>query len=168
MECIYKRWQELKEEIKGVKEEVKGMKEEIKKLHHRYETGIGALGARWGARAESSFREAIKGILEESFPVKVERYLAKDEEGEVFGRPDPVELDLIIRDGEVIVAEIKSSMSKSDIYTFDRKARFYEKREGREVKRRIVISPMVALEAQGVAKNLGIEVYTYPDSIEEL
>jgi len=160
-----RRWRELKEDSER-KWQVLG--EELKKLHHRYETGVGALGARWGLRAESSFREAIKGILEESFPVKVERYLTKDEEGEIFGRPDQVELDLIIRDGEVIVAEIKSSMSKSEIYTFERKVGFYEKREGREVKRKIVISPMVDPEAQRVAQELGIEVYTYPDSIEEL
>ena len=163
-----KRWQEYLEFKKESERKWQVLGEEIKRLHQRYETGVGALGSRWGVRTESSFREAIKGILEESFPVKVERYLTKDEEGEVFGWPDQVELDLIIRDGEVIVAEIKSSMSKSDIYTFDRKVRFYEKREGREVKRKIVVSPMVAPESQRVAKELGIEVYTYPNSIEEL
>ena len=160
-----RKWRELKEESDRKWREAM---EEIKRLHRMYDVGVGALGARWGLRAESSFREAIKGILEESFPVKVERYLTKDEEGEVFGRPDQVELDLIIRDGEVIAAEIKSSMSKSDIYTFDRKVRFYEKREGRKVKRKIVVSPMVAPEALPVAEALGIEVYTYPDYIEGL
>jgi len=181
-----RKWQEAMEEIRKLREESERkwreyvefkkeserrwekLGEEIKALHRKYETGVGALGARWGLRAESSFREAIKGILEESFPVRVERYLARDEEGEVFGRPDQVELDLIIRDGEVIAAEIKSSMSKSDIYTFDRKVRFYEKREGRRVKRKLVVSPMVAPEALPVAEDLGIEVYTYPDHIEEL
>ncbi len=167
-----RRWQESMEEIKRLREESeqrwRELGEEIKRLHRMYDVGVGALGARWGLRAESSFREAIKGILEESFPVRVERYLAKDEEGEVFGRPDQVELDLIIRDGEVIAAEIKSSMSKSDLYTFDRKVRFYEKREGCRVKRKIVVSPMVAPEALPVAEALGIEVYTYPDYIEEL
>ena len=165
MEESDRKWRELKEESDRKWREAM---EEIKKLHRMYDVGVGALGARWGLRAESSFREAIKGILEESFPVKVERYLTKDEEGEVFGRPDQVELDLIIRDGEVIAAEIKSSMSKSDIYTFDRKVRFYEKREGRKVKRKIVVSPMVAPEALPVAEALGIEVYTYPDYIEGL
>ncbi len=167
-----RRWQKSLEEIKRLREESeerwRELGEEIKRLHRMYDVGVGALGARWGLRAESSFREAIKGILEESFPVKVERYLAKDEEGEVFGRPDQIELDLIIRDGEVIAAEIKSSMSKSDLYTFDRKVKFFEKLEGRRVKRKIIVSPMVAPEALPVAEALGIEVYTYPDYIEEL
>ena len=181
-----RRWRELKEESDRRWEEIVRKWEEnerrwqenerrweenfkeLKRLHRLYDVGVGALGARWGLRAESSFREAIKGILEESFPIKVERYLAKDEKGEVFGRPDQIELDLIIKDGEVIAAEIKSSMSKADLYTFDRKVSFYEKHEGRKVKRKIVVSPMVAPEALPVAEDLGIEVYTYPDYIEEL
>ena len=160
-----RRWRELKEESDRRWEDVQ---KELKRLHRLYDVGVGALGARWGLRAESSFREAIKGILEESFPVKVERYWAKDEEGAVFGRPDQVELDLIIRDGEVMAAEIKSSVGKADLYTFDRKVSFYERREGRRVRRKMVISPMVEPAALPVAKDLGIEVYTYPDYIEEL
>jgi len=167
-----RRWRELKEESDRRWEESERrwqeILQEIKALHRKYDVGVGALGARWGLRAESSFREAIRGILEESFPVKVERYWARDEKGEVFGRPDQVELDLIIRNGEVIAAEIKSSVSKADVYIFERKVRFYERREGRRVKRMIIISPMVAPEALPVAQNLGIEVYTYPDYIEEL
>ena len=167
-----RRWRENQEEIKRLREESEKKWEEtqkeIKRLHRLYDVGVGALGARWGLQAESTFRNAIKGILEESFPVKVERYLAKDEEGEVFGRPDQIELDLIIKDGEVIAGEIKSSMSKSDVYTFDKKVKFYEKRKGRKVKRKLIISPMVEDQAKEVAKELGIEVYTYPDYIEKL
>ncbi len=149
-----KRWQENQKELK--------------RLHRLYDVGVGALGARWGIKAESTFREAIKGILEESFSVKVERFWAKDEKGEVFGRPDQIELDLIIKNGEVIAAEIKSSMSKSDVYMFDKKVKFFEGKTGRKVSRRLIISPMVEDSAKEVAKELGIEVYTYPDYIEEL
>ena len=163
-----RRWEENKRRWEENERRWRENIEELKRLHRLYDVGVGALGARWGLRAESSFREAIKGILEESFPVRVERYLAKDEAGEVFGRPDQIELDLIIRDGEVIAAEIKSSISKADLYTFDRKVSFFEKHEGRKVKRKLIVSPMVAPEALPVAKELGIEVYTYPDYIEDL
>ncbi len=167
-----RKWKEAMDEIKRLREESEKrwiqVTEEIKNLHRKYDVGIGALGARWGIQAESTFREAIRGILEESFPVKVERYLAKDEEGEIFGQPDQVELDLIIRDGVVIAAEIKSSMSKSDVYTFNRKVNFYEKKEGKKVTRKLIISPMVENSAKEVAQRLGIEVYTYPDHIESL
>ena len=42
--------------------------EEIKTSRSRQEQGIGALGARWGIASEHSFRAALKGILEKSFP----------------------------------------------------------------------------------------------------
>jgi hypothetical protein len=160
-----RKWRELKEESDKRWQEVMG---EIKRLHRLYDVGVGAIGARWGFQAESTFREAIKGILEESFPVRVERYVGMDEEGKVFGRPDQVELDLIIKDGETIAGEIKSSMSKSDVYAFYRKVKFYEEKEGRKVRRMIIISPMIETQAKKVAKDLGIEFYTYPDNIEEL
>jgi hypothetical protein len=46
-----------------------------------------------------------------------------DDEGEVFGRPDQVEINVIIKNGLVIVCEIKSSMSKAEMYIFDRQGR---------------------------------------------
>ncbi len=160
-----KRWEESRREMAQMKEESERKWQEIlRKIDIRF----GALGARWGIQTETAFRNAIKGILEESFPVKVERYLAKDEEGKVFGRPDQIELDLIIKDGETIVAEIKSSMSRADVYIFDKKVKFYEEKEGKKVDRKIIISPMVDPKAQEVASKLGIEVYSYPEYIQEL
>ena len=163
-----RRWEEQQKRWEEQQRINRELMEEIKKLHRKYDTGIGALGARWGLRAESSFREAIKGILEEDFPVKVERYLAYDQEGEVFGRPDQVELDLIIRDGKTLIAEIKSSMSKSDVFVLKRKVEFYKKREGKEVDRVLIISPMVDSKAMDLAREYGFEVYSYPEDVEGL
>ncbi|QID33749.1 PD-(D/E)XK nuclease family protein [Pampinifervens florentissimum] len=163
-----RRWEEQQRRWEEQQKINRELMEEIKKLHRKYDTGIGALGARWGLRAESSFREAIKGILEEDFPVKVERYLAYDQEGEVFGRPDQVELDLIIRDGKTLIAEIKSSISKPDVFVLKRKVEFYKKREGKEVDRVLIISPMVDSKAMNLAKEYGFEVYSYPEDVEGL
>ena len=88
-----------------------------------------------------------------------------DPDGMVFGRPDQVELDVIIKNGLVIVCEIKSSMSKSDMYIFDRKVEFYQRNYNRQVNRKIVISPMVDQRAFPVAENLGIEVYSYAEDV---
>ena len=91
-----------------------------------------------------------------------------DHDGEVFGRPDQVEVDVIIKNGSVILCEIKSSMSKPDMYIFDRKVAYYEKHHHRTVDRKLVISPMVDQRAIPVAENLGIEIFSYADSIESL
>ncbi len=138
---------------------------EIKQLGKKYDSSIGALGSRWGLYSEASFRNALKGILEDSFGVEVLNINDFDHEGMVFGNPDQVEIDVIIKNGLVIVCEIKSSMSKSDMYIFNRKAEFYQQHYHREVNRKIVISPMIDSTALPVAENLGIEVYSYAEDV---
>ncbi|MCB2261713.1 MAG: DUF3782 domain-containing protein [Candidatus Thiosymbion ectosymbiont of Robbea hypermnestra] len=123
-----------------------------------------AVGARWGTQSERAFRDALAAILEKSFGVEVLNVTEFDEAGEVFGQPDQVELDVIIKNGLLILCELKSSMSKSDMHAFARKVRFYEKRHHRQADRMIVVSPMIDELARPVGKKLGIELY--PDSLE--
>jgi hypothetical protein len=139
--------------------------DEIERSRSRQEQGIGALGARWGLASEQSFREALKGILEKSFGVQVLNINELDDEGLVFGQPDQVEIDVIIQNGTVILCELKASMSKADIYLFERKVRFYEQRHQRPVQRKLVISPMVPPNARAVADRLGIEVFSYAEDV---
>ena len=161
-----RHWKELLDHYERRWEEQRAESEKrFQQMLRRIDTGISAIGARWGIFAESAFRNGIQAILEESFGVQVLRYQGYDPDGEVFGRPDQVELDLIIRDGLLVVCEIKSSMSRSDMYTFERKVRFYERQEGRQAHRRIVISPMVEEKALRVAQELGIEVYSHADDV---
>jgi hypothetical protein len=142
--------------------------DELKRHDRRYESTIGALGARWGLYSEASFRNALKGILADSFGVQVLNLNLYDYEGEVFGRPDQIELDLIIKNGTTIACEIKSSIDKAGMYSFGRKVDFYAKHEQRQINRKIVISPMVDDRALPVAEALGIEVYSYADAVETL
>ena len=124
--------------------------------------------ARWGIASEQSFRNGLKAILEDSFGVKVLNITDYDEDGEVFGRPDQVELDIIIRNSVLIICELKSSMSKSDMYIFERKARFYERTHDRTADRLMVISPMIDGRAKEIAKILHIEYYSYADQMSGL
>jgi hypothetical protein len=160
------RWEENQKRWEENQRVINEMLASIKSLDRRLESGIGALGARWGLHSEASFRNGLKAILEESFNVKVERYQDYDEQGIVFGQPDQVELDVIIYNESLILCEIKSSMSKSDMYAFWRKKEFYENRHGRKADRFIVISPMVDPKAQKVAQELGIEFYSFPEQVE--
>ncbi len=65
----------------------------------KHDSSIGALEARWGLYSEASFRNGLKAILEDTFGVSVQRYEGYDDQGMVFGRPDQVELDVIIANG---------------------------------------------------------------------
>ena len=146
------------------KEEFNRVHEEIMAMTKKHDRSVGALGARWGMQSERSFRNALAGILEENFGVKVINVTEYDEEGVVFGRPEQVELDVIIINGLLLICELKSSVDKSAMYTFERKVRFYESRHNRKCNRLIVISPMIDPMAQKVAEQLNIE--TYSDSVE--
>ena len=163
-----RKWEEYTQEQNRKwdknQQELKRLHEEIMAIAQKQDRSFGALGARWGIQAENTFRNALAAILEKSFHVKVVNINEYDDEGSVFGRPDQVELDVIIKNGLLIICEIKSSVSKSDMYTFERKVRFYEKRHQQPVSRMLVISPMIDARAKPVAEQLGIEIYT--DSLE--
>ena len=150
------------------KEEFDRMHEEIMALAKKHDRSIGALGARWGLQSETAFRNALAGILEQSFGVQVLNVNEYDDEGVVFGRPDQVELDVIIKNGLLLICELKSSMDKAAMYAFERKARFYERRHNRQANRLLVISPMIDAKARRVAEQLGIDLYSDSDEVETL
>jgi len=162
------QWQENKRQWEKQQQHNEQVLAELQRQSRRYDSTIGALGSRWGLYSEASFRNALQGILRDSFGVEVFNLNDFDEEGEVFGRPDQVEIDIIVKNGLVIVCEIKSSVSKSDMYIFDRKVTFYQKRHQRTINRKLVISPMVDAKALPVAEALGIEVYSYAEGVENL
>lgn len=152
-----RKWDENQAELKRMHEEIMAQAQ----LHDR---NIGALGARWVLQSEKAFRDALAGILEKNFGVEVVKVNEYDDQGTVFGRPDQVELDVIIKNGLLIICELKSSIDKAEMYIFERKARFYEERHQRKATLLIVISPMIDARARKVAERLGIE--TCGDSTE--
>jgi len=150
------------------KEEFNKLHEEIMALAKKHDRSIGALGARWGMQSERSFRNALAGILEKNFGVEVLNINEYDEQGVVFGRPDQIELDVIIKNGLLLICELKSSIDKAGMHIFERKARFYESRHNRKADRLIVISPMIDPKAQKLADRLNIETYSDSEEIESL
>ncbi|WP_295613399.1 DUF3782 domain-containing protein, partial [uncultured Lamprocystis sp.] len=91
-----RKWEESRQEFDRVHEEIMAQA----KKHDR---SIGALGARWGLQSEAAFRNALAGILETSFGVSVRNVCEFDDAGEVFGRPDQVEIDIIVKNGMLLL-----------------------------------------------------------------
>ena len=137
---------------------------EVGEQKSRLDRKIGALGARWGIGSERAFRQAVAAVLKESFGVEVLNINEYDDAGEVFGRPDQIELDIIVRNGTLIILELKSSTDRSQLYIFSRKIAFYEKRHQRTADRKILVSPFIHPRAQELAQELVIE--TYGDSTD--
>ena len=160
------KWEAQEKKWEDNQKVINSMLHRIEEQNKKHESSIGALGARWGLYSEAAFRNGLRAILEESFGVTVQRYEDYDYEGQVFGRPDQIELDVIISNGSVILCEIKSSFDKAGMYAFWRKKNFYRQKHGREVSRTIAISPMVDDRAKRVADELGIETYSYPDRMK--
>jgi hypothetical protein len=165
-----KKWEEQNKRWEEQNKKWEENQEEIRKLYRaftrKHDTTLGALGARWGIRSEESFRNALKDILKD-FDITVLNIKEYDGEGEVFGRPADIELDIIITNGTLMISELKSAMSRADMFAFYKKAKFYEKIHNREADRLIVISPMVDDKAREVSRELGIKIYSYAEEMEE-
>jgi len=153
------KWDEQNRKWEDAKLEFAKTHEAIMAVAKKFERSISALGARWGLKSERAFRNALAGILEDSFEIQVVNVIEYDDDGIVFGRPEQIELDVIIKNGVLIICELKSSINHSDVYTFEKKVRFYEQRHQRQANRLLIISPMVEDRARKVAQKLGIEVF---------
>ena len=160
-----RRWEENQKVIERTLDEISAIKTDVKTLGAKYDQTIGALGTRWGLYSERSFRNALKGILEETTEYKVERVIEKDESGVVFGHPSQIELDIVVKNGKFFIVEIKSSVSAGDVATFVRKARIYEKSRNRKAGALVIISPMVSPNAKKVIKRDGIILYSYATDV---
>ena len=135
------------------------MEEGFEKIHRSFTAQIGGLGARWGLQTEEAFRQGMRTMLED-VGFTTERFWEIDTTGEVFGAPDQIELDVVIKNGKVIVIEIKSALDKGAVYQFARKVEFYAHKTGRQVDRKLIVASYADSRAQDVASKLGVEVCT--------
>ena len=158
-EDMNKGFRRYDEELARLREDMNKLREDMNEGFQLLRRHIDALGARWGLLAEESFRAGMVGVVERYFGGRVERWTHYDEEGFVFGFPSLVEVDMVISDKEHILVEIKSSVSRADVYEFWKVGQLYERIRG--VKPRLaIVSPFVREEAKKLAKELGIDVYT--------
>jgi hypothetical protein len=154
------RLDQLAEAQRRTEEELRKLAEAQTQFQRTFNSKIGALGARWGLHSERTFRKAMREMLGE-VGYHVERYLRFDEEGTVFGRPDQIELDMVVKDGKLVILEVKSSLSWEEVYTFQKKVEFYERRENRRADRKMIVTAFVEGERPTeLARELGIEIIT--------
>jgi hypothetical protein len=151
---------ELRKETTELRREITKLRQDMMEGFQLVHRQLSALGARWGIMTEEAFREGLRGLLEKELGLKVERWAKSDEGGVVFGYPGQVEVDVAVRDGKVVLVEVKSHVGRADVYSFKRKAEFYEKVEGKKPSRLLMVTPYAEEEALRAAKHLGVEIYT--------
>jgi hypothetical protein len=173
LEEILKRLDRHEDEVRRIWQEIEKLREDMNKLREdmmkmfelmdrrisRLENLISAIGARWGIMAEDAFRGELRGILEKEFGVKVERWITIDEEGLVYGFKGVIEVDIAIEDGKTMLIEISSSVDRSRVAAFLRKAQLYEKRTGIRPDYLIMVTSYAEDAAVEAAKEVGVEVY---------
>jgi hypothetical protein len=132
-----------------------GLQAGFRDLHARF----GVVGSRWGDQAEEAFR---RGLLETVSRVgyTVEHYQGHDPEGFINYTPRSYDLDVLVHDGQVVVAEVKSNASGADVTEFHRSVLLFERQTGRKASQRILVAVTIQAAAFERAKELGIIVAT--------
>ncbi|MFA6221944.1 MAG: DUF3782 domain-containing protein, partial [Desulfomonilaceae bacterium] len=156
-----RRWEENQKNINEILASIKIVEINNKELRSLFTETVGSLGTRWGTRSEQSFRNALKGILEEATHYKVLNVIENDTDGVVFGWPAQVELDIVVTNGKLFVIEIKASVSGDEVAIFVKKAKFYEEKHNKKANALVVISPMMDEKANEFIKDRGIIAYSY-------
>jgi len=144
---LEERFIQLEERVVRVEEEMRENRRLLAVIAHRF-----------GILSEEGLRSSLKYVIEEIFGVaKVGRWIYRDDEGFVYGYPTTVEVDVLIRDKEHILIEIKSRVSKGDISELSKIGKLYEKIE--KVKPKLVIiGGFIDEDVYDLAKNLGVEI----------
>ena len=115
---------------------------------------IDRLGARWGIRNESLFRQAIAALLAQSFGVTVEQRVIAGEQ-----------FDVLIFDHQHILVEIAASVGPTILERLERKRRLYTEATGIPPTRIILATASIHSQRAQALRQMGIEVIE-PEEIE--
>jgi hypothetical protein len=115
---------------------------------------IDRLGARWGIRNESLFRQTIAALLAQSFGVTVEQRVIAGEQ-----------FDVLIFDHQHILVEIAASVGPTILERLERKRRLYTEATGIPPTRVILATASIHSQRAQALRQMGIEVIE-PEEIE--
>ncbi len=113
-EQVDQHFEQVEQHLGKIDQRLNGLETRVENGFHQVQVSIDRLGARWGIRNESIFRQTMKELLERSFGVRVEEL---DIDGEQF--------DCVIYDGQHILVEIAASVRKNIRERLERKRQLY-------------------------------------------
>jgi hypothetical protein len=160
------RVEELAEAQKRTEQRVGELAVSQKRIEERMDAGFrdihnrfGVIGSRWGDGAEETFRQ---GLLEtvKALGYSVEHFRGEDPDGFINHRPRSYDLDVLVLNGSLVIAEIKSNASGADVTEFHRASLLYEKQTGRKPDKRILIAVTIQALAHKIAEETGVIVAT--------
>ncbi len=146
-EQVDQRFEQVDQRFEQVDQRFEQLHAEMRQGFEEVYRRIDQLGARWGIRSESLFRETMLTILEKSFAAKVE---TRDIEGEQF--------DLIITNGYHILVEIAASAPPHIVQRLQRKRELYARTTGVEPTRFIFAVASIHSRRAQALRDAGFEV----------
>jgi len=148
------RFAKLEERVAKLEERVTRLEEEARETRRV----LTVIAHRFGVISETGFREAMKYVLQDLFGIaKVEKVTIYDEKGLVYGHPANIDIDILVRDREHVLIEIKSRTSRGDVAELYRIGRLYEERTGIRP-RLVIVSGFIDPEAIETARELNVEI----------
>ena len=156
-ERVDQRFEQVDRQMHQFRTEVADRFEQLDQRFDDVQRSIDRLGARWGIRNESLFRQTMAALLEQSFGVRVEeRTIA----GEQF--------DILIYDGQHILVEIAASVGPTIQTRLERKRRLYEESTGVSPTRVILATASIHSRRAHQLRTSGIEVIEPEETSEEI
>ena len=153
-------------ELRGLRTEMNQRFEQVDQRMDDFRTEVAArfddvrrsidrLGARWGIRNESLFRQTMAALLEQSFGVRVEQRTIAGEQ-----------FDVLIYNGQHLLVEIAASVGPTIRTRLERKRRLYEESTGVSPTRVILATASIHSRRAHELRTSGIEVIE-PEETEE-
>lgn len=141
---------QMKEFRAEVGERFERVDERFERIDERFDEvqrSIDRLGARWGIRNESLFRQTMAAVLERSFGVRVEQRTIAGEQ-----------FDVLIYDHRHILVEIAASVGPTIGTRLERKRRLYGESTGVRPERVILATASIHSRRAQELRESGIEV----------
>ena len=146
---------EMNQRFEQVDQRMDDFRTEVAARFDDVQRSIDRLGARWGIRNESLFRQTMAALLEQSFGVRVEQRTIAGEQ-----------FDVLIYNGQHLLVEIAASVGPTIRTRLERKRRLYEESTGVSPTRVILATASIHSRRAHELRTSGIEVIE-PEETEE-
>ena len=154
---VEQRLDRVEQRLDRVERDLREFRAEVATRFDEVQRAIDRLGARWGIRNESVFRQTMAAVLEQSFGVRVEQRTIAGEQ-----------FDVLIYDHRHILVEIAASVGRAIGTRLERKRRLYEEYTGVRPARVILATASIHSRRAQELRQVGIEVIEPEESEQEL
>ena len=151
---VGQRFEQVDQRFERSEREMREFRSDVAARFDDVQRSIDRLGARWGIRNESLFRQTMAAVLEQSFGVSVQQRTIAGEQ-----------FDVLIHDHEHILVEIAASVGPTITTRLERKRRVYEESTGTTPTRVILATASIHSRRAQELQRIGIEVIE-PDDAE--